>query len=156
MSEALAAVQSGQMSDGLRAGALVTRARCRMACGDVAGAESDLEACKPISLDHEVSPIFAGSHSARAGWWEVKAGGRTYNGDLRGACGAWEEAVKSRRHVASLGHVSGPYTLAALARALRRLGEAFDAAGEPEDGKAPMAKAKRIWCELGLPEQGVP
>jgi tetratricopeptide (TPR) repeat protein len=154
-SEAVAAVEPGRIHDGSRAGALVTRARCRMASGDLPGAESDLAACKPILLDREVSPIFAGLHSRAAGWWEVTAESRTRNGDLRGACEAWAEAVNRRRHVASLGQVSGPYTLAALARTLRRLGEAFDAAGKPEDGKTTQAEALRIWCELGLPEQGL-
>ena len=136
-------------------GAWVTRARCRMASGDLAGAESDLAACKPILLDHKISPIFAGFHSRAAGWWEVTAESRTRNGDVRDACEAWAEAVKCRRHVASLPQVSGPYTLAALARALRRLGEELEAAGKPEDGQTPMAEALRIWCELGLPEQGL-
>jgi len=154
-SEAMTAVEPGRIHDGIRAGALVTLARCRMAAGDLAGAESDLAACKPILLDQEASSIFAGSHSRAAGWWEVTAGSRTHKGDLRGACEAWAEAVKRRRHVASLAQVSGPYTLAALARTLRHLGEAFDAAGKPEDGKTTMAEALRIWCELGLPEQGL-
>jgi tetratricopeptide (TPR) repeat protein len=154
-SEAVTAVEPGRMHDGIRAGAWVTRARCRMASGDLAGAESDLAACKPILLDHKISPIFAGFHSRAAGWWEVTAESRTRNGDVRDACEAWAEAAKCRRHVASLPQVSGPYTLAALARALRRLGEGFEAAGKPEESKATMAEALRIWCELGLPEQGL-
>jgi len=154
-SEAVTAVEPGRNHDWVRAGALVTRARCRLASGDFAGGESDLAACKPILVDQEVSPILAGLHSRAAGWWEVTAGSRTHNGDLWGACEAWTEAVKCRRHVASLPQVSGPYTLAALARALGCLGEAFEAAGKPEDSKATRAEALRIWCELGLPEQGL-
>lgn len=154
-SQAVAAVEPGRIHEGMRAGALAIRARCRVASGDIAGGESDLAECKPILLDKEISPIFAGSHSARASWWEVTAGMRAHQGELWGACEAWAEAVNSRRHVASLGHVSGPYTFAALARTLQQLGEAFDAAGKPEAGKTPMAEARRIWCDLGLPEQGL-
>ena len=58
----------------------------------------------------------------------------------------------SAGHVASLGHVAGPYTLAALARSLRRLGEALAAVGRAEEGKRTAAEAENIWCELGLPE----
>ena len=151
-SQAVAAVEPGRMFDRMRAGALMTRARCRLPSGDLAGAESDLEACKPLLLDRELSPFFAGLHSRVAIWWELTAAVRSEKSDLAGACEAWAEAVKSRRHVASLGHVAGPHTLATLARALRSLGEACDAAGKPDEGKAATAEAERIWSELGLPE----
>ena len=154
-SEAVAVVEPGRMYDGMRAGALAIRARCRLASGDVEGAERDLATCKPVLLDRDVSPMFAGSHSRAAGWWEVAAGIRAHQGDLAGAVEAWTEAVKRRRHNASLEHVSGPYTLATLARTLRHLGEALDAAGKPEEGKTALAEAQNIWCELGLPEQAM-
>ena len=153
-SEAVAAVEAGPGYDGLRASALVARARCRMAAGDWSGGESDLAASQPILLDPHVSPVFAGAHSRAAGWWEVTAGARAHRGNLAGACQAWAEAVQIRRHVASLGHVAGPYTLAALARALRGSGEALEAAGNSEDARAALAEARRIRCELGLQEQG--
>jgi tetratricopeptide (TPR) repeat protein len=151
-SEAVAAVELGRMYHQMRAGALVTRARCRLASGDLAGSESDLTECKPSLLGRETSPIFAGTHSRVAGWWEVTAGVRARMGDMQGTCEAWAEAVKHRRHVASLAQVSGPYTLAALAHAMQRLGEAFDAAGKPEDAKTAVAEARTICCGLGLPE----
>jgi tetratricopeptide (TPR) repeat protein len=153
-SEAVRVVEPGRIHDGMRAGALVARARARMACGERTGAQSDLATSRPILLDQEISPIFAGRHSRAAGWWEVTAQGRTCEDDLEGACAAWEEAVQCRRHVASLGHVAGPHTLAALARSLRSLGEACDAAGKPEEGKAATAEARGIWYQLGLPERG--
>ncbi len=149
---ALEAVEPGRMSDGVRAEALVTRARCRAALGDLPGSQDDLAACKPLLLDQEVSALFAGRHKSAAGWWEVTAGLRARQGDPHGACEAWSEAVQRRRHVASLEHVSGPHTLAGLARSLRGLGEALDAAGEPEDGHTYKEEARRIWSELGLPE----
>ena len=155
-SEAVTVVKPGRMYDGMRGWAWVTRARCRLACGDIAGAESDLAASRPILLDKELSPIFAGAHSRTAAWWEVTAAVRGNRGDLPGACEAWEEAVRTRRHVASLSHVAGPHTVAALARALRHLGQASEAAGKPEDSQAAMAEATRIWCELDVPGQDSP
>jgi len=153
-SEAVAAVEPGRMYEWMRAGALVARVRCRLAAEDLAGAESDLAACKPLLLDRQISPLFAGANSRVAGWWEVTAKLRAQKGELERACDAWTHAVKGRRHVASLGQVSGPYTLAALARALRSLGEAFGAAGKMNEGQAATAEARRIWGELGLSEQG--
>jgi len=153
-SEAVVAVEPGPLHDGLRAGAWVARARCRMAAGDWSGGESDLAASQPILLGQAVSPLFAGSNSRAAGWWEVTARVRAHHCDQPGAWQAWAEAVRIRRHVASLGHVAGPYTLAALARALRGSGEALEAAGNSDDAKAAITEAQRIRCELGLPERG--
>ena len=61
-SEAVDHVEAGSVYDQMRAGALALRARCRIAAGDVEGAEQDLAASKPILLDRETSPIFAGAH----------------------------------------------------------------------------------------------
>jgi tetratricopeptide (TPR) repeat protein len=141
--EAVALVESGRMYDGMRAGALVIRARCRLASGDLAGSESDLATCKPILLDREVSPLFAGLNSRVASWWEVTAGGRAHREDFPGACEAWTEAVKIRRHVAS------------LARSLKRFGDALAAAGQPQESRSALAEARRLWCELGLPDQAL-
>jgi hypothetical protein len=81
------------------------------------------------------------------------AGVRASRGDLDGACEAWAESVKIHRHVASLPQASGPHTLAALARAVRSLSDAFDNAGKREAAQANKAEARRIWSEIGLPEQ---
>ena len=152
-SEAVALVEPGRLQDRRRASAWVTRARCRLAAGDLEGAGSDLAACQPILLGRDESPMFAGVHSDAAAWWEVAAGIRARHRDLAGAVEAWTQAVKGRRHVASLGHVSGPHTFAALACALRHLGEALHAAGQPEESQAALAEAQQIWREIGLPEQ---
>jgi hypothetical protein len=75
--------------------------------------------------------------------------------DLRGACDAWLNAVNIRRHIASLPHVAGPYVLAALARALRGLSDALNAAAQAEESQAANDEAQRIWAELGLPNQNL-
>ncbi len=153
VSQALAAIEPGRVFDGLRAGAWVTRARCRMACGDWPGGESDLDASKPILLGGDRSPIFAGFHSRAARWWELTAVARAHKGDLEGACQAWAEAIRIRRQVSGLCHVAGPYTMAALARALTGSSKALELAGKTDDAKAASGEAHRIWCELGVREQ---
>jgi tetratricopeptide (TPR) repeat protein len=150
-SEAVAIIESGPVSANLRSRACVTRAQCRLANGDVAGAESDLLQTRPDLIDKATSPVFAGVHSRVAKWWEVTADLRTYKGDHVGARGAWTEAVKSRRHVASLPQVAGPYTLAALARTLLRFSKALNAAGDPSGAENASAEAQRIWSEIDLP-----
>jgi tetratricopeptide (TPR) repeat protein len=151
--ESVAVIEPGRMHDLMRAGALVTRARCRLGCGDLAGCQSDLCAAKPVLVNAGTSPLFAGSQSRTAGWWEVTARARAQEGDLNGACDAWSEAVQKRRHVHSLSHVTGPHTLAALARALGKLAEALDAAGRIDSAKTSQAEAQMIWGELGLSGQ---
>jgi tetratricopeptide (TPR) repeat protein len=151
-SETMAIIEAGPGSTNLRSGAWVTRAQCRLENGDVAGAESDLLEVKPQLIDKSTSPVFAGVHSRVAKWWEVTADLRAHKGDHEGACEAWTEAVRIRRHVASLPQVAGPYTLASLARTLQRLAQALNAAGDPGGAEDASAEARRIWSEIGLPQ----
>jgi hypothetical protein len=153
-SEAVATVEPGSTFTGMRAGALVIRARCRLTSGDLEGATQDLATARPI-IDRDVSPILAGCYARSAGWWEVTAGIRAQQGDPVGASEAWAEAEERRCHVASLSHVSGPYTLAALARSLQGLGEALEATCKSEESKAALSEAQNIWRELGLPAQAM-
>jgi tetratricopeptide (TPR) repeat protein len=154
-SEAVEIVEPGSTYTGLLAGALVIRARCRLASGDLKGASQDLATARPTLIDRDLSPILAGSYGRSAAWWEATAGIHAQQGDLVGACEAWAEAVKRRRHVASLAHVSGPYTLAALARSLQDLGGALEATAKSEESRAALSEAQNIWRELGLPVQAM-
>jgi hypothetical protein len=122
-----------------------------MASGDWAGAERDLVASKLLLLNSAVSPLLAGAHGRVAQWWEATAENRAHKGDLEGAHEAWEEAVKTRRHVASLAHVSGPYTLASLAYALEQLGRTYEAAGKSGEASTALEESRRIRSELSLP-----
>ena len=152
-SEAVDHVEAGSVYDQMRAGALALRARCRIAAGDVEGAEQDLAASKPILLDRETSPIFAGAHGKASVWWEAAAAICTQRGDRAGAAEAWANAVDRRRHISSLQQVAGPYTLAALSRALRHWSEALTAAGQLAEARKVLAESQNLWGELGLPEQ---
>jgi tetratricopeptide (TPR) repeat protein len=151
-SEAAVILPGERIFDNQRAGSRVTRAQCRLASGDVAGAEEDLLAARANLIDKPISPIFAGLQSRAAKWWQVTAEARACKGDHRGACEAWAEVVKIRRHVVSLMHVAGPQTRAALARSLAGFGEALGAAGDSEASEAASAEARRIRLEIGLPQ----
>jgi tetratricopeptide (TPR) repeat protein len=154
-SEAVAIVEPGRMYESMRAGALVVRARCHLALNDIASAETDLAVSRPVLLDRQVSLFFAGANSRAAEWWEATAEVCSLKGDVMGACDAWAEAVKIRRNVASLMHVAGPGTRAALAHSLRRLSESLQVAGKQEEGPVAMAEAQHIWAELGLPHDNM-
>jgi tetratricopeptide (TPR) repeat protein len=138
----------------LHSRALALQARCRIALGDLAGAERDLAASKPTLLEHEVSTIFAGRLAQVADWWETSAQLAACQGDLEGAAAAWIKAAQYRRLRTSAGQLSRPRTLAALAGTLRHLGQALEAAGRTVEAQAALAEAKNIQCELGLPEGG--
>ena len=58
-SQALATADSVGMSKTQLAGSKVTRARCRLAAGDLPGCESDLAATRPWLVDREVSAFLA-------------------------------------------------------------------------------------------------
>ena len=134
--------------------ALALQARCRVALGDLAGAERDMAASKPTLREHEVSTIFVGQLAQAADWWEASAQLAACQGDLEGAAAAWTEAAQYRRLITSAGQLSRPRTLAALAGTLRHLGQALEAAGRTVEAQAALAEAKNIQCELGLPEGG--
>ena len=155
-SESVALTETDGILAGQRAAAWVTRAECRLFNGDVAGAESDLLAARPELIDKPISPLFAGLHNRVAKWWEVMGQLRAQQSDLAGACDAWKQAVKTRRHITSLPQVAGPYTLAALARALSHLSRALASAGDDNGSETASTEAPQIWSGMGLPQPRMP
>jgi tetratricopeptide (TPR) repeat protein len=150
-SEAVSLVDPKAMFGQHRAGALAARARCRVAAGELAEAEQDLEAGRGALLETEVSPIFAGVHGHLAVWWEASAALCSQRNNLSGAVEAWENAVERRRHISTLPQVEKPYALASLARALDGLAAAQDAAGQTTEAQTSKSEARRIREEIGLP-----
>ncbi len=151
--EAVRIVEPGALYDALRAGSWVSRARCLVAAGDYDRAEQDLVASQQLLFDKPIFEIAAGLHRQAACWWEVRASLCERRGGWLDAVEAWTRAVERRRHVASLPHVAGPHTLAALARTLLRLGMALRETGELAVAEPIMAEGTNIWRELGLPAQ---
>ena len=151
--EAVRTVEPGPLYDTLRAGAWVSRARCRVLAGDDDLAEQDLLASQPILFGKGLFDMAAGLHSRAASWWEVRASLCERRGDWSDALEAWTRAVECRRHVASLPHVQSPHTLAALARTLLRLGAALREHGDEQEAGRILTEGSNIWQELGLPAQ---
>lgn len=151
--EAVRIVEPGALSDSLRARAWVARACCHVAAGNYDLAEQDLVSSQPQFFENPIPDLYAGVHSGAAGWWEVRANLFERRGNWPAASEAWTRAVECRRHVASLPHVQGPHTLAALARTLLRLGPAMWEAGEVKAAERGLAEGSNIWRELGLAAQ---
>jgi tetratricopeptide (TPR) repeat protein len=148
--EAVGLVEAGRQHDHLRAGAWVSRARCLVALGDETGAERELASSKPILLEREISPFFAGVHSKVAGWLEVAGSLCALRGEVDASVENWSRAVERRRHVASLPQVAGPHTLSSLARTLVGLAKALEAAGRPVEAKGAFDEARNIRHEIGI------
>jgi len=148
--EAVGLVEAGRRHDHLRAGAWVARARCLVALGDKAGAERDLASSKPILLEREISPFFAGVHSTVAAWWEVAGSLCALRGEVDAAVENWSRAVERRRHVASLPQVAGPHTLSSLARTLVGFAKALETAGRLVEAKGAFDEARNIRHEIGF------
>ncbi len=151
--EAVRIAEPGALYDALRARAWISRARCLVAAGDFDGAEQDLVASQRLVFAKPIFELAAGLHGQAASWWEVRASLCERRGGWLDAVDAWTRAVERRRHVATLPHVAGPHTLAALARTLLRLGMALRETGERGAAEPITAEGTNIWRELGLPAQ---
>ena len=150
-SEDVQQIEPGALYDSMRSRALVARARCLVAGGDLAAAEQDLATSWELLNSRPHSPFAAGVHSAIARWWETTARLRACKSDASGASAAWKQAVEIRREVAALPHVETPSALHALATALKEFGEALSQAGDPEAAGAAIAESEMVRGKLGLP-----
>src|SRR5207245_4818998 len=90
-------IEPGVLYDSMRFRALLMRARCLIAIGELAAAESDLAASWKLIGPESRIPFAAGSHRALAGWWETTAKLRKRKQDVRGAVAAWKQAIEQRR-----------------------------------------------------------
>ncbi len=147
---AVTAVEPGAEFEPLGAGTSVAVARCHVAAGNLFAAAAALDAARPVLMDRETSPIFAGHRGRSAVWWEVTAAMLGQRSDWPGALAAWEKAVDLRRGVAALPHVAGPYTQGALARTLRQQANALAAAGLLAESRLVREEVQAIWQELNL------
>jgi hypothetical protein len=141
-------IEPGKLWDRMRAKALATRARCRLASDDQAGAESDLAACWALLQLEATSRIARSPIVTLANWWEVKSELAERQGDRSAAWQAIHRAIDYRRQL------NGPFALATLARALLRLGKLAGAEGDAAAADAALSEAKTIRENLDLPSPG--
>jgi tetratricopeptide (TPR) repeat protein len=138
-SEALQVVESGKIFDLLRAKSQIARAKCLLATGDPAGADTNLASSWETLKRHPASMLMQGVTQAHASWWEVKSQLEEHRGNVSGAIEAMDAAIGHHRQL------EGPYALFALAAALSN-----SACNSPEAERA-AAEAKGIRIDLRVP-----
>jgi tetratricopeptide (TPR) repeat protein len=154
----------------LLAMALQGETRCLIRCGAIADAVNIIaEALSAIDddtiyiqmrgdLDEAFSllepmagmDIAAGVHGDLSHWWSVMAELRAKHNDQVGAINAWQTAVVTAKHVASLPHAENVYTKAAVASILKGLADAFLLCGRPDDAKAAIDERNAILYNIGV------
>jgi tetratricopeptide (TPR) repeat protein len=143
-SEAVQVVEPGKLYDHERARALTTRARCLLAHGDPASAESDLASAWDLLEAKSASWMMPGIIWTLANWWEVKSRLAERLGNLVYAREAMTAAIACYRQL------SGPHALVALARALEKLGEMSRACGDVAVEARSLGETKSIRQSLQL------
>jgi tetratricopeptide (TPR) repeat protein len=139
-SEAVAVIKTGKLYDSMRAGAMINHARCLVANGDLAGAESDLAASwELLQAPTPFRPILS-----LASWWEVKSQLLEKQGILRSAREAITQVIEYRRQLQSPAF--------GLMEALERLAELSQRLGDLPGCESALAEAKAIRSDLRLPE----
>ncbi len=144
-SEAVQVIEPGKIYNSMRARAWVTRARCRLANGDSAGAESDLAASWELMPATTVFRSMPGPLVLLGSWWEVKGLVLERQGDLPSAREAITKAIEYRRRL------EDPYAAFALKEALERLGELAKKTGDLAGCEGALAEADSLRSNLRLP-----
>ena len=147
--EAVQVVPAEKMYDGLRARALLMRARCRVEQGQVSQAGRDLEVAWRTLAPQAKATMFAGVQSSLAVWWEITARIKTRAEDFTAAAQAMGKAVKFRRTVSQLPQLEGPHKHHALAKALREYSVVLLAAGEMEAATGAFDESREIQRKIG-------
>jgi hypothetical protein len=148
--ETIERIEGGALYDLPRGRALALRAACRTALREWPAAEDDRKASWDLLQPQAAMAIAAGAQGALALCWAVTARLRAAQGDGRGAVECWQEAVVRGRHLATLPHVSSPYTRSALARMLHGLGHAFTAEGSSHLADEAFAESRALRQSDGL------
>ncbi len=144
-SEALQIIEPGKVYDGMRARTLISRAKCRLATGDLGGAETDLAASWELLQGPTIPWKLAGPMLAMGNWWEVKSLALQAKGDLREAREAMVRALEYRRRL------QGAYVAFAVMESLERVRELAAALGDETAATAAQNEANAIRSSLSLP-----
>ena len=148
--EAVQITPAEKMFDGLRARALLMRARCRLEQCQVSQAEQDLEVSWRILAPQAKTAMLAGVQGSLAVWWEITARIRTQSKDFAGAAEAMGKAVEFRRTVSLLPQLEGPHKHHALAKALQEYSAALTTAGDVEAATEAFDESREIQQQIGI------
>ena len=146
-----AAHQSGDTQKGR---ALVLRAHCYVKNRQMTHPEQDLAAALPLLEPLSTVTVLAGVQSGLAHFWEVTAQKAALY-DENAATTAWQKAVEYRRVVSEADHLEGPYKYAALARALRKWGQALQSIGNVGEAGQAFQESETIQAAIKQPAGGL-
>ncbi len=143
--EMVQVIEPRKLYDSMRARALTAYARCLVATGEVAEAESRLAASWELLQGPDTglnlfAPIFA-----LANWWEVKSQVLEQRGNIEKAREALARCIDYRRRN------DGPHAVFRLIRALERSAELSQRAGDLAQAEQAVAEAKSLREGLRLP-----
>src|SRR5262249_45428712 len=142
-SEAVQVIEPGKIYDSIRAKAIITHAKCALASGDTAAADSDLSSIwEPLQA--RSSTLLPGPLLALCNWWEVKAQLEEHRRNLEGAREAMNQAIGYMRQL------QGPYAQIAVARVLQRLSRLSGQLGDFLAAQRAATGAEAIPRHLGL------
>jgi len=142
-SEAVQVIEPGRIYDSMRAKALIAHARCSLACGDPAAADSDLASSWEL-IQARFSTMMPGPLLTWANWWEVKSQLEEQRRNLNGAREAMSRAIEYFRRL------QGPYGLLAVSRALQQASRLSTQAEDLLQAERASAEAKQIRSDLRL------
>jgi hypothetical protein len=143
-SEAVQIIEPGELYDQMRARALAARARCSLASGELAAAESDLASSWALLQTRSGTAVLPGPILTLANWWEVKSELEEQRGSPESAREAMTKAIEYLRQL------HGPYALFAVARALTRLSTLLNQAGDSFEAERAADEATAIRRDLRL------
>jgi tetratricopeptide (TPR) repeat protein len=152
--EILLLAAADPMYDLQRARALILRARCCVATGELDIVDADLPVAWGLLAPHAAAGFMAGIQSALASWWGVTSRLRAARGDVRAAAVAMREAVFHRRNVAAAPQLEGPYKYQSLTTALQEYSVALLTAGEFQAAREAFEEAQAIRQAIGLSSAG--
>jgi tetratricopeptide (TPR) repeat protein len=134
-----------------RAGALVLRARCALALGNLKTAETDLAAAWKLIEASQGAGFFAGNNGIFASWWAARSTLHVKRNEPQAAAEALAKAVEFRRMVSQAPQLAGPYKFNALAVTLYRYGTALLAVEDAGGAVAAYAESVALRAKIGLP-----
>ena len=140
--EAIEVLDPDNVLDLRRGKSLLLRARCRVAAGRGADAESDLAASWKL-LTPRVKSLPGVRHEI-AEWWEVTASILADKGELKGVVKARRKAVEQLRGLAELFQPPPNRVLKALKEAQKNLSGALRQIGDEKAANRAQAKAEAI------------
>ena len=140
LAEALEVAGDDAMYNQVRASVLTELARCHIAEGQLAAANTKLTAAYEILSPQLAMDFAAAVHSDGSRWWAAMAELAAARYQHEAAIAAWEQAVAAARHVASLPHSQDAHSEKAVANVLAKLADAHAAAGRNAEASATRAQ----------------